>query len=230
MACAAPSPKETTNYARLCRLLVDIRDTFNNIISPATLQATLAANNNKLQSLKARRIISPLQWSKLFPAISSSVSSISFDITLLIILLRNLCGLAAPASGWDVLPAATDVSLEDDIARVKYYRNTVFAHAVRASVDDATFNRYWSEIRDTLVRLGGVPYQAAVDNLEKECMDPDVEQYYKDLLYQWKKDDDNIKDELKEISSDIKILTKKIDDLVESTLTSKKETIAEGEL
>ena len=79
------------------------------------------------------------------------------------------------------------MSLEDDIVCVKYYRNTVFAHAVRASVDAATFNRYWSEIRDTLMRLGGVPYQAAVDNLETEYMDPYVEQHYKDLLCQWKK-------------------------------------------
>ena len=100
------------------------------------------------------------------------------------VLLRNLCGLAAPASGWDTLPPSTDISPEADIARVKYYRNTVYAHAERASVDDATFNKYWSEIRDTLVRLGGVAYKAAVDNLETDCMDPSMEEHYKELLRQ----------------------------------------------
>ena len=224
-----------TNYARLCGLLVDVgtlalRDKFNGIHSPANLQAVLAANKPMLQSLRARKIINPTQWGKLFPVIPSSVSSVSFDITLLMVWFRNICGLVAPASGWAALPPSTDMNLEADIARVKYYKNTVYAHAERASVDDATFHGYWSEIRDTLVRLGGIAYKAAVDNLETECMDPSMEEHYKELLRQWKNDEDNIKDELKEIGADIKILTKKIDDLVESTVSSKKETCAEGEL
>ena len=236
MATATASTKETTNYARLCRLLVDIgtqalRDKFNGIHSPANLQAVLAANKPLLQTLRARKIINPTQWGKLFPAISTAVvSSAVFDTTLLMVLLRNICGLAAPASGWDALPPSTDISLEADIARVKYFRNTVYAHVERASVDDTTFNRYWSEIRDTLVRLGGVAYKTAVDNLESECMDPAVEEHYKQLLRQWKNDEDNIKDELKEIGTDIKNLTKKVDDLVESTVSPKKETYTEGEL
>ena len=235
MATATASTKETTNYARLCRLLVDIvtqalRDQFNAVHLTANLQAVLAANKASLLMLKGKKIINPTQWGKLFPAIPSSVSSAFFDTTLLMVLLRNICGLAAPASGWDSLPPSTDISLEADIARVKYFRNTVYAHAECASVDDTTFNKYWSEIRDTLVRLGGVAYKTAVDNLETECMDPAVEEHYKELLSQWKNDEDNIKDELKEIGTDIKNLTKKIDDLVESTVSSKKETCAEGEL
>ena len=176
------------------------------------------------QSLRARKIINPTQWGKLFPVTPSSVSSASFDTTLLMVLFRNMCGLAAPSSGWDALPPPTDVSLEADIARVKYYRNTVYAHAECASVDDRTFKRYWCEIRDTLVRLGGVAYKAAVDNLETECMDPEVEEHYKELLRQWKNDEDNLKDELKKIGTNVE----KIKDLVESSM--KKETRAEGEL
>ena len=207
MACAAStalSTKDTTNYARLCRLLVDLgtevlRDKFNTIHSPANLQAVLSANVTILQSLRSRRIINPTQWGKLFPAISSSVSSASFDITLLMVLLRNICGLASPLTGWDALPAATDVSAEADIARVKYFRNTVFAHAEHAAVDDATFSSHWSNIRDTLVRLGGAKYRAAIDRLETECMDPEAEDHYIDLLNQWKTDEDNVKEKLEVI-------------------------------
>ena len=207
MASAAPtalSTKETTNYARLCRLLVDLGtevlgDKFNTIYSLANLQAVLSANVTILQPLRSRRIINPTQWGKLFPAISSSVSSASFDITLLMVLLRNICGLAAPLTGWDALPAATDVSAEADIARVKYFRNTVFAHAEHAAVDDATFRSHWSNIRDTLVRLGGIKYRAAIDRLETECMDPEAEDHYIDLLNQWKKDEDNVKEKLEVI-------------------------------
>ena len=66
---------------------------------------------------------------------------------------------------WLALPAATDLSCEADIARVKYFRNTVYGHAVSASVDDTTFNDYWLDIQDMLVRLGGVAYKAAIDTL-----------------------------------------------------------------
>ena len=115
------------------------------------------------------------------------------------ILLRNLCGFTAPLTGWDAMPAVTDLSREADIARVKYFRNTVYGHAENASVDDVKFSDYWCDIRDTLVRLGGVSYKAAIDDLRNECMDPEVEDHYMELLSEWKKDEDNIKDQLDEI-------------------------------
>ena len=207
MASAAPttsSTKETTNYARLCCLLVDIgtqalRDTLNSLHPPANLYTVLAANKPTLQYLRAKRIINPTQWGKLFPAIPKSVSTHSFDTTLLMILLRNLCRFTASLTGWDAMPAVTDLSREADIARVKYFRNTVYGHAENASVDDVKFNDYWCDIRDTLGRLGGVSYKAAIDDLKNECMDPEVEDHYMELLSEWKKDEDNIKDQLDEI-------------------------------
>ena len=127
MACAAPtvsSTKETTNYARLCRLLVDVgtqalRDTFDAIHPPANLITILTAKKITLQSLRKRKVINATQWGKLFPAIPTSVSSAHFDITLLMILLRNVCNLHSPATGWDTLPAVTDLSREADIVRVR---------------------------------------------------------------------------------------------------------------
>ena len=35
-------------------------------------------------------------------------------------------------------------------------------------------------------------------------MDPDMEHHYRDLLYQWKHDEDNIKDELKKLDTEVK--------------------------
>ena len=232
MACAAPtasSSKETTNYARLCRLLVDVgtqalRDTFDAIHAPATLHTVLAGNKTMLQSLRTRKIINPTQWGKLFPAIPNSVSSRDFDVTLLMVLLRNICGLLSPITGWDAFPAVTDLTREADIARVKYFRNTVYAHAEHASVDDATFNTYWQDIRDTLVRLGGVKYKAAIDNLETECMDPDIEDHYKELLNQWKRDENSLKDQLETV-------IKRLDEMTASSSTAPiRETSDEGKL
>jgi len=236
MASASPtasSNKETTNYARLCRLLVDVgtqalRDTLDAIHAPANLHAVLAANKPTLQGLRSRKIINSTQWGRLFPVIPSSVSSKTFDTTLLMVLLRNVCGLPSPMTGWDTLPTATDMTREADIARIKYLRNTVYAHAEQASVDDTTFNAYWQDIRDILVRLGGVRYRAAIDNLQTECMDPETEDHYKLLLSEWKKDEENIKDELKEIGTKMTDVMKKLDDLTAATVTNRKESSDEG--
>lgn len=233
MASAAPvfpSTKETTNYARLCRLQVDVgsqvlRETFDRMHPPANLYAVLArpAVHATLQSLHRKKIINPTQWGKLYPPVAASISSRDFDITLLMILLRNICGMIPPTTGWDDLPSATDVSPEADIARVKFYRNTIYGHAIQASVDDAAFNQYWTDIQHALVRLGGASYGTAIDSLRDDSMDPDIEEHYEELLKQWKKIEENIQDKLEEMD-------KKLDDLRVSMLTPQGRTAVKGKL
>ena len=205
------SSKETTNYARLCRLLVNVsahilRETFDRRRPTGDLHTFLSSHpvHAVLQSLRKKRILSPLQWGKLYPAIKSAVSSKNFDITLLMVLLRNICGLVRPATGRDTLPPETDTTLEADIVRIKCYRNTVYGHASQASVDDPLFNQYWQDIQDALVRLGGAGYQSAIDDLRKECMDPDFEEHYKELLKQWVVDEVSIKERLEEMAEHFK--------------------------
>ena len=203
-----PTSRETTNYARLCVLLVDVssqvlRGTFDRIRPHGRLDTVLGTppTSDTLKSLLKRKVLNPSQWSILYPAIKSSVSSEKFDITLLMVLLRNICGLSPPAAGWDALPSPTDVNCEDDLARIKYYRNTVYGHAAQASVDDANFNDYWMKIRETLVRLGGPVYVAAIDGVKYDCMDPDMEEHYIEMLKQWKMDEDRLKDKLDDVEA-----------------------------
>ena len=203
-----PTSKETTNYARLCALLVDVssqvlRETFDRIRPRGRLDTVLGTppTSDTLKSLLKRKVLNPSQWSILYPAIKSSVSSEKFDITLLMVLLRNICGLSPPAAGWDALPSPTDVNCEDDLARIKYYRNTVYGHAAQASVDDANFNDYWMKIHDTLVRLGGAVYEAAIDGVKYDCMDPEMEEHYIEMLKQWKMDEDRLKDKLDDVEA-----------------------------
>ena len=69
-------------------------------------------------------------------------------------------------------------------------------------------------------------FKAAIDKLEFCCMDPDMEHHYKELLQLWKNDEDNIKDELKEISTDVKEINtnvKEIDTDVKEINTDVKE-------
>ena len=199
---AFASTQETTNYARLCRLLVDVgftvlRDTFHSIHPPANLHVVLSSPSvlPTLEFLKQKKVLNSLQWGKLFPAVASSVSSANFDGTLLMVLLRNICGLCPPDStgSWDELPPDSDNSTEANIVRIKCYRNDVYGHATKASVDDATFNVLWQKISSAVLALGS-GYGAVISRLKTECLDPAAEAQYQKLLSDWKKDDDILKE------------------------------------
>ncbi len=201
------SIKEKSNYARLCCLLVKmvpnvLRDILDSIYPPECIKNVLSRDpvHSTLQSLRKKRVINPVQWGKLYPASSSSpVSSRDFDITLLVILLENICGLSPSAATPEMRekpPPTEDTSREADIARLRYFRNVVHGHDAKASVDDTTFSSYWQEIRVSLVRLGGESYEDDIDKLKTECMEPDIEEHYKQLLKQWKNDEDAIRDHL----------------------------------
>ena len=198
---AFASTQENTNYVRLCRLLVDVgctvlRDTFNSIHPPAKLHGVLLSPSvfSTLKSLRKNRVLNPLQWGKLYPAVASSVSSVNFDLALLMVLLRNICGLSPPVStgSWDKLPPDSDNSIEANIVRIKTYRNEVCGHSTKASVDNAIFNALWQRISIAILAIGS-GYRTVVSRLKTECMDPAAEAHYQKLLSDWKKDDDILK-------------------------------------
>ena len=192
------STKETTNYARLCRLLVDLgsqvlRTTFDKIHRPENLGTFLSHKrvHSVLLSLRKKQVLNAHQWAKLYP--QSLVSSQYFDITLLTVLLKSICFLVPPTSGWDRPPPTENTTPEADIVRITYFRDIVYSYARGAAVDDKTFNLYWKDISNVLVRLGGTCYQNVINSIKTECMDSHFEKHYRELLKNWFQDDDTIK-------------------------------------
>ena len=122
------SSVEKTNGAKLSRLLIDggttvLRNVFDHYHAPANLVTDLNSHRKTLHSLLRGRILKKPQWDKLFPPSGVAPDSKSFDITLLFILLTNICGLSCPSSGWHSKPHASDNSFEANLARIKFYRN-----------------------------------------------------------------------------------------------------------
>ena len=115
------------------------------------------------------------------------------------VLLRSTCGLTPPATGWDSLPSPSDMSLEANIARVKHYRNWVYGHATEASVDDPTFNALWQDISSALMGLGVDAHTIYV--LRCESMDPETKQYYEELLEEYRKEEDTIRNKVTAMES-----------------------------
>ena len=59
-----------------------------------------------------------------------------------------------------------------------------------AAIDDTTFNFFWKNIQDILVRLGGEFYRKPIDDLKRERLDADCEEHY-NMLFKpkgWRKD------------------------------------------
>ena len=200
--------RKRTNYARLCRLLVSVgsqvlKKIFDTIIPPQNLRNVLKRDptHSKLQSFLKEGIVNSMQWSKLYPATPSSVSSTGFSPALLIVLLRTICKLSPPPAGWDAPPHSEDTSREADIARLKYFMNAVSDQAKEVSVSDAMFSDYWQQIRDTLVRLGGIGYENVIDEMRNQEMVSLDEEHFIELLKQWKDDEDSIKVKLNEMEN-----------------------------
>ncbi|CAB4028978.1 Hypothetical predicted protein, partial [Paramuricea clavata] len=156
------SSDETFNGTKLMRLILDggteaLRNAFQKT-HPGNLQVVLSCtcssttyasstcNHHILSNLKSRKIINQNQWGKLYPAPPNHPNIKDFDITLLSVLLRSICSLSPPCSGWDKMPNITDHSVEADIIRIRLFRNERFGHIPNTAVSTADFKIFWKEI------------------------------------------------------------------------------------
>ena len=221
MAAASPSPlapsTETTNGLKLTRLLVDggttvLRKVFNGIHPPTGLAAHLHLNNATLDGLFARGILTEQQRKLLFPSDGSKPNSKTFDITLLFLLLTEICGLPPPArTGWNHKPQAKDKSPSANLVRIKLFRNKLI-HTAETGIDTASFDKLWKEISGVLVSLG--LDQAEVERLKAErCGEED----YCHVLSQWADREEEIKLKLKEVRQSQTKILKAVETAAEDT-------------
>ena len=211
--------KAKANFSRVCQLLVDkgseaLRVTFHAIHPPPTLAAVLNAKKPDLHKIKGK-VINASQWDLLFPTSGAAPDSNKFDVTLLTILLRNICGLTKPGTGWDAMPPTGDVSASADVARIKLFRNQVYGHIASTQLDDATFNTLWQEISQPLNRLG--ISQKDIDEIKIAPLSPEEENYIK-KIQEWKELDENILSELKDVKKEMSELREKFENVIPSQL------------
>ena len=206
MATATPSPLASspakTNGNKLSRLLIDggttvLRNVFDHYHPPANLAANLSSKHIHpiLTRLRRRNILNGSQWDKLFPPPGRGPpNSINFDITLLFLLLTNICGLSPPPSGsWHKMPPVSDTSFEANLARMKYYRNVLYGHVTTTGIQTSVFDVKWQEISSVLVSLG--LSQSEVDRLKREPCGED----YVSAFNEWMRNDEEIKFQLKDV-------------------------------
>ena len=218
---AAPDPDEIlrstsgkANFQRVTRLLIGggsalLRDIFDLRCPPSNLP-TILKNPATKKQLKYAKLTKP-QWDCLYPSPGVYAESAEFDVSLLFRLLRTICSLSPPATGWDALPASTDHSLTADLVRIKYYRNSVYSHVNQnMEITDHEFPLLWQEISEALIRVAGqightkeTEWKGAIDNFLKNPLTAEDERNVTELL-EWYSNDVEVKKSVDELKAAVR--------------------------
>ena len=211
---ALSTTDEKANFQRLTRLLMRgglalLREVFDSIHPPANLPAVLSnpVMKTQLQTLRRNKVLTHPEWNCLYNPSGPGTygKSTDFDISLLCKLLRAICNLTPPATGWDILPNSTDHSLEADLVRIKFYRNKIYGHNHCMEISNADFENLWMEISEALLRIAGRISSAKRDEWKKsietffhEPLTPDAKKCV-DELRLWYLMDIETKDKLEKL-------------------------------
>ena len=210
---------EKANFQRLTRLLMRgglaiLREVFDAIHPPINLSAVLGNPiiKTQLQSLKRIRVLNQTEWDYLYNSSGPGMhgKSTDFDISLLCKLLRAICSLTPPITGWDNLPNSTDHSLGADLVRIRIYRNTIYGHNHSMEITKADFEKLWKEISEALLRIASSISSAKRDEWKKS-----IEKFFHEPLTPYAKE---CVDELREwylMDMDTKNKLEKLDAMME---------------
>ena len=178
-----------TNYARLGLVIVDIfpnilRELMHSIILPEDLYQRIQKQHNKKPSVfdnmtREERVSLNTLTNRTYNNI---------DFTLLYKLMRSVSILDDPKQGWGKQPTNTDVTISDDVERLRFARNKI-VHRIKADINSIEMSDYFSNFVNITQRidtnLGKLPDQGfarEVLNFEIHCMDFEMEQKYYQAL------------------------------------------------
>ncbi|XP_033730861.1 uncharacterized protein LOC117320370 isoform X2 [Pecten maximus] len=240
MAATYPTTKKTTNFARICRLVVDVfPDIFRQL-----LVARLPASGLTTALRTNRKVISPLlnaqQKRILYPKVGVfRGSEKDLDVSLLYILLRNLVNIPPHKKGWGRDPDIADRSLSANIDRLRSQRNEAYGHAKSASISDTDFQTRWADIRQSIEDLqsGGHitgTFVVAVDKIGTMRMDPSTERNFIALVKEMEGEICDVKQRQEEMTTDMDNLKGTVDavsgdvDAVKKDVSDMKQTSAKN--
>ena len=179
------SDEDRTRFLRLSLVIIDelaqtLRDLLLKEVSPSQIFNKVIQINHVVKTLRKDQI------NKITNAKTQGYKD--FDITLLYTLLRNVCqNITPPSQNWGVssMPSPNEVTVGDDIERIRLIRNNVFGHISEAAISNTEFKEYWSIISGICTRIQTLLNKDYVKRLQdaEECtIDSNVESKYTELI------------------------------------------------
>ncbi|XP_061180654.1 uncharacterized protein LOC133189267 [Saccostrea echinata] len=201
------STEGTTNANRACRLLLgpctdQLRDVLRKEVPPSSFVVEISKQKYNLPRLN------PEQRDLILPHGGSySGNYDDFDISLLYILLRNICNITPHKNGWGNVPDVNDSCLSANIEKIRVVRNNT-VHSARPTLANSEFNDIWTSVRVAVVEMdtflsNGNYYEREVDILRHTTMDPVQDKHYRDQLTKQYADDQDTKEYIRTIEENI---------------------------
>ena len=188
--------EDRTRFIRLSLVIIDeltpiLRDLLHNEIQPKDI--CIKATKLDLPNVRAGQSIllsnAKIEGYK------------NFDTTLLYTLLRNACpNIPPPTQQWGgvhEMPLPNEITVGDDIERIRLIRNKVLAHIPEAAIQEKEFQEYWSTISDICTRMQTLLKKDYINRLQKavECtIDSDKEKMYIDKIKRIAEEEKSLKD------------------------------------
>ena len=221
MATAALAPLTPgAKGPRMCRAVVDLggdilRDALYHHVKPAVVESHVLSStyfrNNPLN----------VHQMAILANASTKGDYSEFDITLIYSLLRNLPvtnRTLRPSGGWGRLPiGARNVSLGDDIERIREIRNEMYGHVATTYIPDTIYNQYMADLQAIVTRMDTThsgllmspptpryqTYTQTLTDIQIVCMDPDAEARYTQEIQRMMETDRETRDLISELRGDL---------------------------
>ncbi|XP_062574510.1 uncharacterized protein LOC134236361 [Saccostrea cucullata] len=134
-----------------------------------------------------------------------------FDVTLLYTLLRNLCPVLRPSQKWGETPSSTNLTVGDDIERLRIIRNGSIAHSSQSSIPDLEFKNLWTELENICKRMEihtkNIPchtiYKSGLSNVLKKDLGSKSLEDYQSLIAS---NCHNVAEKIEELSNQMQTL------------------------
>jgi hypothetical protein len=124
------------------------------------------------------------QKEQIYPQSGTTILTFKdLDISVLYILLRNICNIPGHCNGWGNSPLDADMSLAACIERIRIQRNLIYGHAASGEMEDLVFQDYWDKLKKSILEIekqifGGDLYERGVNELLTCDLNPSRAEVY----------------------------------------------------
>ncbi|XP_013382037.1 uncharacterized protein LOC106152847 [Lingula anatina] len=199
------------NFFRLCILIVDyalkvvqhvlqeeLESKYPNLFDPSTGLLFKVLSDTTVKTILfglPRNVFNKQQKDQLYPVgnPSKTVTVGDLDITLTVLLLRNITKLVTGSNAWDN-PSDSDKSKEAEIGRVKRYRNVDYAHITKAAISLDVFREKFSGLKSSLLALSGRYSGEEYDAILHRPLDTGLLKEYQDVMNKLYNNDKEVKE------------------------------------
>lgn len=137
---------------------------------------------------KNRKLIGEDQWKKIDP--DNTVDVGGLDISCFFFIIRNAFPDKKPSNGkWSVMPKQTKQSVEDDVCRIKLFRNIIAHYKMSRPISNGAFDVIWSQLTNAFRRLWREPHALELisisSQIKAQTMNTEIHQKYEKIIDRW---------------------------------------------